>query len=46
MTDAAGIVAVQAAQLDRAYIDRWAAALGVTPLWHQVRAASLDSTGG
>lgn len=46
LTDAAGIVAVQAAQLDRAYIDRWAATLGITSLWHQVRTASLDSTGG
>ncbi len=35
LEDAAGVVAVNAA-LDRAYIERWAAELGVLDLWRQI----------
>jgi hypothetical protein len=34
--DVEGIVAVQGAALDRAYIERWAGVLGVADLWHRV----------
>jgi hypothetical protein len=39
LADAAGIVEAQGAALDRGYIERWAAVLGVTDLWRQVLAA-------
>lgn len=39
LADAAGIVAVQGETLDRAYVDRWAAELGVSDLWAQVNRA-------
>jgi hypothetical protein len=37
LDDVAGIIAVSGASLDRAYIDRWAAELGVAELWARVR---------
>lgn len=37
LKDAEGIVTVQGAALDRDHVDRWAAVLGVSDLWHQVR---------
>jgi hypothetical protein len=39
LQDAAGIRAVTAA-VDEAYIDRWAATLGIEAAWHQIRAAA------
>ena len=36
LADAAGIVEVRGAALDRAYIERWARALGVLALWRQI----------
>lgn len=36
MEDVAGILAVSGARLDRAYIEKWAEALGVADLWRQV----------
>jgi hypothetical protein len=38
LADAAGIVSVQGPALDRAYIERWAAELGISDLWAQVSA--------
>jgi hypothetical protein len=40
LADAAGIVAVQGTALDREYLERWAAELGVADLWDQVRAGA------
>lgn len=40
LLDAAGIVHAQGAALDRSYVERWVAVLGITDLWHQVLAAS------
>lgn len=40
LEDAAGIVAVQGAALDRAYIQRWANVLGVVDLWRRVSGGS------
>jgi hypothetical protein len=37
MQDAAGIVTVQADQLDRAYVERWVAALELEEQWQAVR---------
>lgn len=34
--DAQGVVTVKADQLDRAYLERWAAALGVEDLWRRL----------
>ena len=36
--DAIGVFELQAARLDRTYIDRWAAALGVEELWRRLQA--------
>ena len=36
LEDVAGVLAVQGAALDRGYIDRWAAVLGVVDEWHRV----------
>jgi len=33
MSDVAGVLAVQGQTLDRLYIERWAAELGVLDLW-------------
>lgn len=41
LTDASGIVAVNP-DLDRAYIERWAAALGVSDLWRRIAEAKKD----
>ena len=41
LDDAAGIVAVQGAALDRDYIDRWAALLGVMDEWRRVADSEL-----
>jgi len=38
LRDVAGIVAVKGASLDRAYIERWAASLGIADLWERVLA--------
>lgn len=38
LEDVAGIVAVQGAALDRAYIERWAAVLGTVDEWRRVAA--------
>ncbi len=37
LEDVRGILAVQGARLDVAYVDRWALALGVAELWARVR---------
>jgi hypothetical protein len=34
LEDAAGVLRVSGARLDRAYVERWAAELGVTEFWH------------
>ncbi len=36
LRDAAGIIELRGAELDRAYIERWARELGVTALWERV----------
>jgi hypothetical protein len=36
--DAIGVFELQAARLDRTYMDRWAAALGVEELWRKLQA--------
>jgi len=38
LEDAAGIVAIQGDDLDTEYIEKWAATLGLTTEWQQVRA--------
>ena len=43
--DAAAIVAVQGAALDRAYIETWAEALGVLDLWRRVAAEGQGDRG-
>lgn len=40
LDDVAGILQVSGARLDRAYIEKWADALGVTDLWQQVARAA------
>lgn len=42
LADVAGILEVQGNRLDVAYIDRWAAALGVADLWNELRARLPD----
>lgn len=39
LRDVAGVLAVQADRLDRAYIERWIARLGVDELWRRVAAS-------
>jgi hypothetical protein len=34
LADAAGVLAVCGGRIDRAYVERWAEALGVADLWH------------
>jgi len=40
--DAEGIMAASGEQLDREYVDRWAADLGVLDLWQRVRSDVTD----
>ena len=45
LDDVAGILQVSGARLDRAYIDKWAAVLGVTDLWQASDRDSRESSG-
>jgi hypothetical protein len=38
LRDVVGVLEMQGDRLDRAYLERWAAELGVTALWHRARA--------
>lgn len=40
LRDVAGVVSVRRGELDEAYIEHWAAELGVLAAWRKVRAAS------
>lgn len=42
LDDVAGILEVSGAQLDRAYIEKWASLLGIADLWRQVARASRE----
>lgn len=46
LADASGIVQVCGDRLDRAYLDKWAAVLGVDDLWHSVLDLRRSSGGG
>jgi hypothetical protein len=45
LEDAAGIVEVQGRSLDRAYIERWAAVLGVVEEWRRIADGRLGPAG-